>query len=132
MALILLAFIGTLAIFFRIWRELDGLRRALDEIRDHAHYAMADADQQHRELVNLVCASQGVTAPQPAPARDPAGDNLGTLLEKGLPNLVGNPAFGGMPSRDFRHLSAPAAADREEEDFLRRLQTGPGDGSGAL
>lgn len=129
MALILLAFVGTLAIFFRIWRELDALRRALGEVRESLQYSVAEVDQQNHELANLAGEIRRLTASQPAAAREPAADNLGTLLEKGLPNLVGNTVFGGKAAYGPEHSSAPAFPDREEEDFFRRLKSGPEEGA---
>ncbi|SBV95129.1 hypothetical protein KL86DPRO_10817 [uncultured delta proteobacterium] len=143
MALILLAFIGTLAIFFRIWRELDALRRTLGDIRESLQYYAVDVAQQNRELANLAGELRGVTASRAASreasqdaqstvTRDPADDCLGALLEKGLPNLVDNPSLGGgKPAYDFAPGSRTAFAekaafiDKDEEDFLRRFGTGP-------
>lgn len=125
MALILLAFIGTLAVFFRIWRELDALRRALGTIQESLQYHIEDMDQQNQELVALINEWRGVRTADHGPAREAATENLGALLEKGLPNLVGNPTFGGVSIYDSDHPSAPSPADKDEDDFLRRLETSP-------
>lgn len=143
MALILLAFIGTLAIFFRIWRELDAMRRALGDIRESLQYYAVDVAQQNRELANLVGELRGLTESKAESrgasqgtrgtvTRDPADESLGALLDKGLPNLVDNPVLGGgKPAYDFDRPSGTAFAgktafaDKDEEDFLRRFGTGP-------
>ena len=126
MALILLAFIGTIAIFFRIWRELDALRRMLGDIRESLQYYAVDSAQQNRDLASLVKELRGLAPQQDAPAREPA--DLGTLLEKGLPSLMENssiavsrPTHESGYSRNF--------SDGDEEDFLRRFETGPGKGA---
>ena len=128
MALILLAFVGTIAIFFRIWRELDALRRMLGDIRDSLQYYAVDSAQQNRDLANLVSELRGLTAAQGAPSRGPADENLGTLLEKGLPNLMENPSIAA--SRPVHETGySPDFNDRDEDDFLRRFETGPGKGA---
>lgn len=138
MALILLAFVGTLAVFFRIWRELDGLRRSIDDIRKNVQYYAVDAAQQNRDLAGLIRESRN-----PADQPGTGGDCLGELLEKGLPNLA--PEFSAAPLSP--HLAAPqvSAASpvsrglpdlaprnaeplNEEEDFLRRFEDVSGKG----
>lgn len=118
MALILLAFIGTIAIFFRIWRELDAIRRSLGDIRESLQYYAVDSAQQNRDLASLVKELRGLASSQGAPAHDPANDCLGTLLEKGLPNLV------DAPSAGMAHESGYSARfdAGEEDDFLRRFE----------
>lgn len=133
MALILLAFVGTLAVFFRIWRELDGVRRSLNDIRESLQYYSVDAAQQNRELATLVRELRGLTGQQEG------SDCLGELLEKGLPNLVDTPFQNaqnvqkGLKGSALPDISAPAAGPafgghEEEDDFLRRFEAGSGKG----
>ncbi len=122
MALILLAFIGTLAVFFRLWRELDGLRRSLGDIREMLQYVSVDASQQNRELANLARDLRALTNPQDAANGAAANDSLGELLEKGLPNLVGGAQ---TTEQAARYSMGPRDAAREEEDFLRRFEPLP-------
>lgn len=133
MALILLAFVGTLAVFFRIWRELDGVRRSLNDIRESLQYYSVDAAQQNRELAGLVRELRGLVGPQ----EQQESNNLGELLDRGLPNLVAASSQKdqkGLKGSALPDLSAPAAGQvfgghAEEEDFLRRFEAGSGKGS---
>lgn len=114
MALILLAFVGNLAIFFRIWRELDGVRRSLDEVRTNQQYYAVDAAQQNRDLAALIRelrngARQGA---------DSGGDCLGELLERGISNLSPAPSAG----RILPDIVSGAGIPDEDEDFLRRFE----------
>ena len=126
MALILLAFIGTLAIFFRIWRELDGVRRSIGEIRESLQYYAVEAGQQNRDLANLVRELRSLTGTAEREAPGSGDDSLGELLEKGLPNLMDASASAGG---NCINRPLPPLHDREEEDFLRRFETGPGKGA---
>lgn len=116
MALVLLAFIGTLAVFFRIWKELDGLRGTLEDIRKSMQYYAVDAAQQNRDLAGLIRETRGGAAQ----AEVGTGDvSLGELLEKGLPNLAETPlAKSSLPD------IAPniRSSGDEEADFLRRFE----------
>ena len=126
MALILLSFVGTLAIFFRIWRELDAVRRALGEIRESLQYNAMDIAQQNRELTQLAGELRRFAGTDGAAGHDPANENLGTLLDKGLPNLMHSRApLEGMPSAPASRLTLTLGAEDEEDDLLRRLETGP-------
>lgn len=101
MALILLAFIGTLAVFFRIWRELDGVRASLRELRETVQLYAVDAAQQNRDLATLVRDPRGMRAGQGGEASPAGGDCLGDLLERGLPNLtVAAPDHGAAAGND--------------------------------
>lgn len=132
MALILLAFVGTLAVFFRIWRELDGVRRSLNDIRESLQYYSVDAAQQNRELASLVRELRGLAGAQ----EQQESDNLGDLLDRGLPNLVDASSQKdqkGLKGSLLPDLSAPAAVaafggHAEEDDFLRRFEAGAGKG----
>ena len=126
MALILLAFIGTLAIFFRIWRELDAVRRSLGDIRETLQYYLIDVARQNRDLAGSVAelrlsGAEGATKPASAE------ENIGTLLEKGLPNLMPSSSLDDevvappVPSVTLTFGSAD-----EEDEFLRRFETGHG------
>lgn len=133
MALILLAFVGTLAVFFRLWRELDGVRRSLNDIRESLQYYSVDATQQNRELVSLIRELRGLAGAQ----EHQGTSDLGELLDRGLPNLVGassQAAQKGLKGSTLPDLSAPAAPPafggrEEEDDFLRRFEAGAGKGS---
>lgn len=126
MALILLAFAGTLAVFLRIWRELDLLHKAVREIKDHLQFYAVDSAQQNRDLANIVRELRGVMAKNSAEP-DPAAECLGELLEKGLPNLAGQDArIDPLPADSHAALSA----DDDEEALFRRLGVAPADTSG--
>lgn len=122
MALILLAFIGTLAVFFRIGRELESLRRALGDIRESLQYYAVDGAQQNRDLAALIRELRGLSPRQGGTAPE---ENLGDLLEKGLPNLVDDPLVG----RAGRKAAPVFGGKAEEEDFLSRFESGPGNDS---
>lgn len=134
MALILLAFVGTLAIFFRIWRELDSVRRALDDVRKSLQYYAVDAAQQNRDLAVLIREQRSGDRQE----TDAGDDCLGELLERGIPNLSASPSddfspadpdpasSGGSSLPDI--ASGTGMLDDEEEDFFRRFEKGPGKG----
>jgi hypothetical protein len=104
MALIILAFIGTLAVFLRIWRELDSLRASIRELKDSMQFYAVDASQQNRDLAAALLDLRA-NADASAKPENGAGETcLGDLLEKGLPNLRGE--------------------HREDEDLIRRLRDG--------
>ncbi|MCC8194674.1 MAG: hypothetical protein LIP28_08530 [Deltaproteobacteria bacterium] len=125
MALILLAFAGTLAIFFRIWRELDAIRRSLGDLRESLQYYAVDAAQQNRDLANLVEDLRDRAAPEGPATPAPVADNLGALLEKGLPNLMEAASFEEEAVAGPAHSeSLRFGAEEEEKDFLRRLEPG--------
>jgi hypothetical protein len=124
MALILLAFVGTLTIFFRIWRELDAVRRALGDIRESLQYNAMDIAQQNRELMHLSAELRRLAATDGGVGSAPASDNLGTLLERGLPNLMDNRVSGGEGA-STSHTTLPFGRVDEDDDFLRRLEAGP-------
>ena len=79
MALILLAFIGTLVIFFCVWRELDALRRTVQDMRSSMQFVALDMEQHTRDLAAILRELRQLTGGDAA--------DLGALLEKGLPNL---------------------------------------------
>lgn len=120
MALVILAFVGTLAVFFRIWRELDAVRRSLAEVREALQYLAVDAAQQNRDLAGMI---RDLRSGERAP--DPADDCLGKLLERGIPNLM------DAPKSESALKSVPplSLGDAEENDFLRRLEPVPGKGA---
>lgn len=128
MALILLAFVGTLAMFFRIWRELDGLRRALDDVRKNVQYYAVDAAQQNRDLAALIRERGG--------DRQDAykgGDCLGELLERGIPNLsTASSPSAPLSSAPSGGSSLPDIASGtgmlDDEDFFRRFEKRPDKG----
>ena len=124
MALILLAFIGTLAVFFRIGRELESLRRALGDIRESLQYYAVDAAQQNRDLAVLIRELRGQASKRDGTDRQ-GEDSLGDLLEKGLPHLAADPLVG----RAGRNGKPVLAENAEEEDFLRRFRDVPGNDS---
>lgn len=120
MALVILAFAGTLAVFFRIWRELDAVRRSLAEVRESLQYLAVDAAQQNRDLVGMIRDLRSGER-----AADPAGDCLGELLEKGIPNLMDAP----KPGSTLKSVPPLSLGDAEENDFLRRFEPVPGKGA---
>jgi len=143
MALILLAFIGTLAIFFRIWRELDALRAALRDIRESLRFYAVDSAQQNRDLAAIIRELRSMAAAQNGETQPEGGDCLGELLERGLPNLVlaeGNvkPESLAVKSAFSRHAPAPghgklsfghgepASGHSDDDDLIRRLGNGLG------
>lgn len=83
MALIILAFIGTLAVFFRIWRELEALREHMADIRESFRLYAVDMAQQNRDLASAVRDLRAM-----AGRRDADDEALGGLLERGLPDLA--------------------------------------------
>ena len=113
MALILLAFAGTLAVFLRIWRELDHLHKAVRDIKDHLQFYAVDSAQQNRDLANIVRELRSTAATKNNSAPDSASECLGELLEKGLPNLIEENAVPG-------DLNA-----NDEEALFRRLGLSP-------
>ena len=124
MALILLAFVGTLAIFFRIWRELDAVRRSLADIRESLQYNAMDIAQQNRELMHISAELRRLASPEGAVGNASVCDNLGTLLERGLPNLMDNRVSVGEGGSISRATLSFGGVD-EDNDFLRRLEVGP-------
>ena len=106
MALILLAFIGTLAVFLRIWRELDSLRAILADIRDSLQLYAVDAAQQNRELASIVRDLRVVTGTHQASTQ--ADTCLGELLERGIPNLPQE-----QPGQEEAELVSVQRADAE-------------------
>lgn len=119
MALILLAFIGTLAVFLRIWRELDSLRTSIRELKDTIQFDALDVSRQNCELADALRELRtGVSTS--ARAEDGARETcLGELLERGLPNLTGG-AEGAPGSR-----LTLASSRRQKDDTLNFR---PGDG----
>lgn len=113
MALILLAFIGTLAVFLRIWRELDQLHRAVRDIKEHMRFSAADIEQQNRDIANIARELRSLAPAGGGGERDTAGECLGELLEKGLPNL----APGNAPNAYAPDETAPD----DEDTLFRRL-----------
>ena len=78
MALILLAFIGTLVIFFCIWREIDALRRNMQDMRSNMQFAILDMEQQSRDHAVILRELRQLTGNDA---------DLGEMLEKGIGNL---------------------------------------------
>ena len=124
MALIILAFVGTLAVFFRISRELVALRRALGDIRESLQYYIVDAAQQNRDLESLVRELRILSAKRDAASKEHE-DNLVDLLEKGLPNLIADAKPGKCAEDDGQFFGGKA----EEGDIFRRLEGGSVKGS---
>lgn len=120
MAVVILAFVGILAVFFRIWRELDSVRRSLTEVRESLQYLAVDAAQQNRDLAGMI---RDLRSGECAAA--PADDCLGELLEKGIPNLMGTPKL--EPA--LKSVPPLSLGDAEENDFLRRFEPAPGKGA---
>lgn len=113
MALILLAFIGTLAVFLRIWRELDHVRTILRDIRESLQFYAVDIAQQNRDLARIVRELRGMSAGRDE--RDPANECLSELLERGLPNI----ASGGGNARHERPRESDSAKSDDAELFRR-------------
>lgn len=143
MALILLAFIGTLAIFFRIWRELDALRAALRDIRESLRFYAVDSAQQNRDLAAIIRELRSMTAAQGGEAQREGDDCLGELLERGLPNLalleenVKPESLSVKPASSHHALApgsgklslgygGPASGRSDDDDLIRRLGNGLG------
>ena len=120
MALIILAFVGTLAVFFRISRELTALRRALGDVRESLQYYIVDAAQQNRDLESLVRELRSLSAKQDAASKEHE-ENLTDLLERGIPNLMADVKL----DRDGQDDGHAFGGRVEEEDFLRRFEAGP-------
>lgn len=119
MALILLAFIGTLAVFLRIWRELDSLRASIRELKDGMQFYAVDASQQNRDLAAALRELRA-NGELPAKAENRAGEAcLGELLEKGLPNLMGD-----TEERPEPRITLASSRQEEDEDLIRRLGDG--------
>lgn len=119
MALILLAFIGTLAVFLRIWRELDSLRASIRELKDSMQFYAVDASQQNRDLA---VALRDLRANAESPAKGETRKDeacLGELLEKGLPNLMGGAEESSEP-----RIAFASTHQQEDEDLIRRLGDG--------
>ncbi|CAK7035617.1 MAG: hypothetical protein DELT_00550 [Desulfovibrio sp.] len=121
MALVLLAFIGTLAVFLRIWRELDSLRASIRELKDNTQFYAVDLAQQNRDLAVAIRDLRAASDTGQAPQERADEACLGDLLEKGLPNLVGNTAPVPMP-----RISLGGSTHEEDEDLIRRLGAGLG------
>lgn len=113
MALILLAFIGTLAVFLRVWRELEALRASVRELKDSLQFYAVDAAQQNRDMAAAFREGRGSEdAPGKKSAR-PEEDCLSHLLEYGLPNLL-----------DGGASASPATPSGHEEDENRIRRAG--------
>lgn len=120
MALIILAFIGTLAVFFRIWRECDSLRASIRELKDTMRLYAVEASQQNQDLAAALRELRAGVIASPKPEECPDEACLGALLEKGLPNIMGGSARFPEPRAD----TPASAAHREDEDLIRRLGDG--------
>lgn len=116
MALVILSFVGLLAVFLRIWRELDAVRRSLAEARETLQYLAVDIAQQNRDLIVMI---RGLRSGEQGAA--PGNDSLGELLEKGIPNLVGS----GKSDPAVRNVPPLALGNAKEDEFFRRLETSP-------
>lgn len=132
MALILLAFVGTLAVFLRIWRELESVRRALDEVRESLQFYAVDAAQQNRDLTALARELRDSLPRDAANPGEPKDACLGELLERGIPNLLdeksqgtGGPDYGRTPaSADYR--TGYEAGQDSGGDIFHHLGKKPG------
>lgn len=119
MALILLAFIGTLAVFLRIWRELDSLRASLRELKDTIQFDAIDVSRQHYEIAAALRELRA-GAGTPAKAEDGAHETcLGELLEKGLPKLIDDAEEAPEP-----RITLASSRRQEDDNLILRLGDG--------
>jgi hypothetical protein len=127
MALILLAFAGTLAVFLRIWRELEAIKLTLRGLRENLHLHILDAEGQNRDITAILQELRRLSGEK---ADSPAAADacLGELLERGLPSLQAQASptalFGGFPRE-----KAGGLPPGDDEDLLRRLGNGLGTGT---
>ena len=118
MALILLAFVGTLIIFFCIWRELDALRRTVQDMRSSMQFVALDMEQHTRDLAAILRELRQLT--------DNGNVDLGVMLENGLPNLEGK-FVSEMPGC---RTDAPNAGLMASASLAQSSPHGPFDKSG--
>ena len=86
MALILLAFVGTLAVFLRLWSELGVLRNSLKDVRDTMRLCSLDLERQNQDIAAILRELRGLAGEKNGTLHT-VDSSLSDLLERGLPNL---------------------------------------------